>query len=170
MVEELKKQGGYLCNDEEKDKLESWMWVASAKTGHVALNPKIIAVSARRIAEDAGIAVPDGTKMLMVIGEKPGEERFSGEKLSPVLALWRYKTIDEAIELIAKLHHYAGLGHSCGIYSFNSDYIRKVAIGGQGQPDPGPSGPCAVRRGPFPQRHALHGHAGMRHLGRQHHH
>jgi len=127
MVEELKKQGGYLCNPAEKKKLESWMWVANAKTGHVALNAKIIAVSARRIAEGAGIAVPDGTKMLMVIGEKPGEERFSGEKLSPVMALWRYKTIDEAIELIATLHKYAGLGHSCGIYSFNPDYIRKVA-------------------------------------------
>jgi acyl-CoA reductase-like NAD-dependent aldehyde dehydrogenase len=45
----------------------------------------------------------------MVIGEKPGEERFSGEKHSPVMALWRYKTIDEAIELIATLHKYAGL-------------------------------------------------------------
>jgi len=128
MVVELRKQGGYLCSSEEKKKLENWMWVASAKTGHVALNSKIIAISACRIAKDAGIAVPDETRMLMVIGEKPGEERFSGEKLSPVMALWRYGTIDEAIGLIDKLHNYAGLGHSCGIYSFNSEYIRKVAM------------------------------------------
>jgi sulfoacetaldehyde dehydrogenase len=127
MVGELVKQGGYLCNAEEKQKLENWMWVASAKTGHVALNPKIIAVSARRIAEGAGISVPEGTKMLMVIGEKPGVERFSGEKLSPVMALWRYGNIEEAIDLIATLHKFAGLGHSCGIYSFNPEYIRKVA-------------------------------------------
>jgi len=65
--------------------------------------------------------------MLMVIGETPGEERFSGEKISPVLALWRYQTIDEAIDLISKLHRYAGLGHSCGIYTFNPDYIHQVA-------------------------------------------
>ena len=127
MVAELKKQGGYLCNADEKARLEKWMWVANAKTGEVALNPKVVAISARRIAADAGIAVPDTTRMLMVIGERPGEERFSGEKISPVLALWRYQTIDEAIGLIEKLHRYAGLGHSCGIYSFNSEYIHRVA-------------------------------------------
>lgn len=127
MVAELKKQGGYLCNADEKARLEKWMWVANAKTGEVTLNPKVVAISARRIAADAGIAVPDPTRMLMVIGQKPGEERFSGEKISPVLALWRYQTIDEAIGLIEKLHRYAGLGHSCGIYSFNSDYIHRVA-------------------------------------------
>ena len=127
MVAELKKQGGHLCNPEEKVRLEKWMWVANAKTGEVTLNPKVVAISARRIAADAGITVPDTTRMLMVIGETPGEERFSGEKISPVLALWRYQTIDEAIDLISKLHRYAGLGHSCGIYTFNPDYIHQVA-------------------------------------------
>ncbi|MCU0564182.1 MAG: aldehyde dehydrogenase family protein [Desulfobacterales bacterium] len=128
MVAELKKQGGHLCNPEEKDKLEKWMWAANPKTGEVGLNPKVVAISARRIAADAGIAVPDGTRFLMVVGERPGEERFSGEKISPVLALWRYGTIDEAIGLIEKLHTYAGMGHSVGIYSFNRDYIHKVAL------------------------------------------
>ena len=128
MVAELKKQGGYLCSPEEKAKLETWMWVANPKTGEVGLNPKVVAISARRIAADAGISVPDSTRMLMVVGERPGEERFSGEKISPVLALWRYGTIDEAIGLIEKLHTYAGMGHSVGIYSFNRDYIHKVAL------------------------------------------
>ena len=128
MVAELKKQGGYLCSPEEKAKLEKWMWVANPKTGEVGLNPKVVAISARRIAADAGISVPDSTRMLMVVGERPGEERFSGEKISPVLALWRYGTIDEAIGLIEKLHTYAGMGHSVGIYSFNRDYIHKVAL------------------------------------------
>ena len=128
MVAELKKQGGYLCSPEEKAKLEKWMWVANSKTGEVGLNPKVVAISARRIAADAGISVPDSTRMLMVVGERPGEERFSGEKISPVLALWRYGTIDDAIGLIEKLHTYAGMGHSVGIYSFNRDYIHKVAL------------------------------------------
>ena len=64
----------------------------------------------------------------LALGERAGEERFSGEKISPVLALWRYGTIDEAIGLIQKLHTYAGMGHSVGIYSFNRDYIHKVAL------------------------------------------
>lgn len=127
LVVEFRKQGGYLCTPEEKGKLEAWMWVESSKSGHLALNPKIIAVSARRIAAGAGISAPENTRMLMVLGEKPGEERFSGEKLSPVMALWKYKTIDDAVALTAKLHRYAGLGHSCGIYTFNRDYIHTVA-------------------------------------------
>jgi sulfoacetaldehyde dehydrogenase len=128
MVAELKKQGGHLCTPEEKTKLEKWMWAANPKTGEVGLNPKVVAISARRIAADAGVSVPDSTRFLMVVGERPGEERFSGEKISPVLALWRYGTIDEAIGLIEKLHTYAGMGHSVGIYSFNRDYIHKVAL------------------------------------------
>jgi sulfoacetaldehyde dehydrogenase len=128
MLAELKTQGGYLCSPEEKAKLEAWMWVANPKTGEVGLNPKVVAISAQRIAADAGISVPDSTRMLMVVGERPGEERFSGEKISPVMALWRYGTIDDAIGLIEKLHTYAGMGHSVGIYSFNRDYIHKVAL------------------------------------------
>ncbi|MCP4755592.1 MAG: aldehyde dehydrogenase family protein [Proteobacteria bacterium] len=127
MLEELVKQGGYLCNGDEKAKLEKWMWVPTKKTGHSALNLKVVAVSAKQIADDAEIQVPDSTRMLLVQDDTPGEGRFSGEKISPVLTLWRYKTFDEALEMVRKMHEYAGLGHSCGIYSFNQDYIQKAA-------------------------------------------
>ncbi len=128
LVAQLKKQGGYLCNADEKAKVEQWMWVETGQPGKRALNLKIVAVSAKKIARDAGFDVPDDTRMLMVEGEELGVERFSGEKLSPVLALWKYKgTIDTAIETVTKLHEYAGMGHSCGLYSFNSEYIDKVA-------------------------------------------
>jgi sulfoacetaldehyde dehydrogenase len=127
MVAEFEKQGGYLCSEDEKAKLEKWMWTPTKKTGHLALNPKVVAVSAKRIANDAGIEVPDDTKMLMVMGKNPGEGRFSGEKISPVMAIWKYRTIDEALEMVKKMHEYAGLGHSCGLYTFNQDYIHKAA-------------------------------------------
>ncbi|MBW2593892.1 MAG: aldehyde dehydrogenase, partial [Deltaproteobacteria bacterium] len=128
LVTQLKKQGGYLCNAHEKAMVEQWMWVETGKPGKRALNLKIVAVSAIKIARDAGFDVPDDTRMLMVEGEELGVERFSGEKLSPVLALWKYKgTIEQAIETVTKLHEYAGMGHSCGLYSFNSEYIDKVA-------------------------------------------
>lgn len=127
MVAEFEKQGGYLCSEDEKAKLEKWMWTPTKKTGHLALNLKVVAVSAKRIANDAGIEVPDDTKMLMVMGKNPGEGRFSGEKISPVMAIWKYRTIDEALEMVKKMHEYAGLGHSCGLYTFNQDYIHKAA-------------------------------------------
>ena len=110
MVTELVKQGGYLCNPEEKKMLEKWMWTPTKKTGHLALNLKVVAVSAKQIANDAGIQVPDNTRMLMVEGQSPGMGRFSGEKISPVIALWKHKTFDEALEMVKKMHAYAGLG------------------------------------------------------------
>lgn len=128
MAEAFNGKGGYLCNEEEKQKLYDWLWVPSKKTGKLALNTAIIAVSAKKIAKDAGLKVPDDTKMLMVLGDDPGAGKFSGEKLSPVMTLWKYDTIDDAIDIITKLHDYAGKGHSCGIYTFDAKYIDKVSL------------------------------------------
>ena len=123
----LQQHGGYVCNQEEKSKLGDWMWPPSEKPDKPALNPEVVAISASRIAAGAGLTVPESTTMLLVEAEDAGIDRFSGEKISPVMALWKYDTIDEAIEKITKMHEYAGLGHSCGIYSFDSKLIHKVA-------------------------------------------
>jgi sulfoacetaldehyde dehydrogenase len=127
MIEALKKQGGYLCSDDEKKKLENCMWTPTNRPGHLALNLNIVAKSAKTIAAEAGIEAPDSVKMLMVLDTEPGMGRFSGEKISPVLTLWKYKTFDEALEMVKKLHEYAGLGHSAGLYSFNQEYIQRAA-------------------------------------------
>lgn len=124
---EFKKRGGYLCSAEEKKRLQGWMWKDKKNSGNLSLNPEVVAISAPKIATLAGIDVPDDTTMLMVEGEDAGVDVFSGEKISPVLALWKYRTIDEAIDMVSKMHEYAGLGHSCGLYSFNKTYIDKVA-------------------------------------------
>ncbi len=128
MAQALRAKGGYLCNSEEAERLEKWMWIFNPKTGQITLNSKIIAVSAKRIADDAGIKVPDTTTMLMVMGEKPGQGHYSGEKLSPVMTLWKYDKFDEAIEIQRKLTEYAGIGHSCGIFTFNTNYINAIAL------------------------------------------
>ena len=127
LVSELVKQGGYLCNAEEKAKIEEWMWIPTKNPGERALNLKVVAKSSHQIAADAGFEVPKETKSLLVEAEDAGVERFSGEKLSPVLSLWKYNTIDDAMETVIKLYDYAGTGHSCGLYSFNPEYIDKVA-------------------------------------------
>jgi acyl-CoA reductase-like NAD-dependent aldehyde dehydrogenase len=126
MVEALKNEGGYLCNEDEKAKLKNWMWIASKKTGQLGLNPAVVAQGAEKIAEAAGLSVPAGTKMLMVECDNPGCDKFSGEKISPVLALWKYSDFTDAMATQVKLTEYAGVGHSCGLYTFNQDYIEKL--------------------------------------------
>ena len=122
MLDALKKNGGYLCNSEEKARLRAVMW----PDGHI--NPKIVATSPLDIAAAAGLAVPDDTRFLMVLGEKVGQEDpFSGEKLSPVLALWKYREFGEAVDLVEKITRFCGYGHSCGIHSFDEGHILELA-------------------------------------------
>jgi sulfoacetaldehyde dehydrogenase len=123
MLEKLKAKGGYLCNSEEKEKLRNTIW---DEAGH--LNTAIVAQPAHKIASMAGLDVPAKTEFYIVIEEGWGAEfPFSGEKLSVVMALYRAKDIDHAIELTNNIQSYQGQGHSCGIYSNSDDNIMKLA-------------------------------------------
>lgn len=128
MVAEFEGHGGKLCSEEEKAKLERWLW-APNKKGEIALNPKVVAVSAARIAADAGVEAAAGTTMLMVrCDDAYAETRWRGEKLSPVMTLWRYERFAEAVAMATALTEYAGLGHSCGIHTENEEYIERLAL------------------------------------------
>jgi len=64
----------------------------------------------------------------MVHGEAIGTaDLFSGEKLSPVLTLWRYHDFDEAIGLVRDITRYSGYGHSCGIHSTDPARVLELA-------------------------------------------
>jgi sulfoacetaldehyde dehydrogenase len=123
MLLELKQQGGYLASGEEKQKLEQVMWI----NGH--LNKDVIAQSAQKIAELTGISLPEGKTFIVV--EETGIGKgypFSGEKLSVVLAVYRYETFEEAIEKVNGITDYQGKGHSCGIHSNKPEHIQRLAM------------------------------------------
>lgn len=125
---EFRKRGAYFCSAEEREKLAEWMWRPNKK-GNISINPKIIAQSAVKIAGDAGLEVPEDTRILMVEGSLPVEEDFySGEKLSPVLTIYRYNRFDEGLKLLQAITDHAGRGHSCGIHTFNDEYIEKLSL------------------------------------------
>lgn len=123
-MECLKAEGAYLTTPEEKGKLEKAMW----PDGHM-LNRDIVTQPAERIGEIAGINVPEGTQMILVEESGRGKEfLFSGEKLSVVLAVYRYEEFDEAIQIVNEIHAYQGAGHSCGIQSNDEEHILKLAL------------------------------------------
>jgi len=123
MLERLKAKGGYLCNAQEKEKLRNTIW---DEEGH--LNTAIVAQPAQKIASMAGLDVPETTEFYIVIEEGWGKDfPFSGEKLSVVMALYRARDIDHAIELTNNIQSYQGQGHSCGIYSSSDENIMKLA-------------------------------------------
>jgi sulfoacetaldehyde dehydrogenase len=52
---------------------------------------------------------------------------FSGEKLSPVLAVYRARDFAAAFDCLQAIYDYQGSGHSCGIYSENDAHIQRIA-------------------------------------------
>lgn len=123
MIEALREEGGYLCTEEEREKLRAYMWPDGK-----ALNRDIIARTALFIAEQVGISVPANTRFLMVLGTRPGpEDRFSGEKLCPVLTVWQWTDFDEMIERMKEMHRFSGEGHSASIHSENDERREQLA-------------------------------------------
>ena len=108
---EFANRGCYFLNPVEKEMVRKTIIINGA------LNAKIVGQSAATIASLAGVKVPQGTKIL--IGEVEStdiSEEFAHEKLSPVLAMYKYKTFDEALEKAEKLVEDGGYGHTSSIY------------------------------------------------------
>lgn len=123
MIALLKTEGGYLVNQEEKEKLKNAMWV----DGH--LSREIVAKPASRIAETAGFSIPNAAKFIMVEETGIGQDYpFSGEKMSVVVTIYKYNEFSEAIEKVNKITAYSGYGHSCGIHSNDDDHIMQLAL------------------------------------------
>ena len=127
MLDELKAQGGYMCNDDEKSKVQKALF-PEWPNNHV-LNRDIVAQPVEVIAKLAGITVPEGTKFIMVEETGSGEEHpFSGEKMSLILAIYKCRDIDDGIRIVNANHAYSGAGHSCGIHSQTEANILKFAL------------------------------------------
>jgi len=124
MITCLQTEGGYLCTTEERETLRKFMW----PNGHT-LNRDIVAKSAETLADMAGLDVPQGTKFIMVLGEKVGpEDRFSGEKLSPVLTVWKWSDYHEMLDRLEKILQFSGEGHSVSIHSERDDRRVELAL------------------------------------------
>ena len=123
---EVKKEfayrGCYFLKKDELNKVRKTIIVGGS------LNAKIVGQSAFKIAEMAGVSVPESTKIL--IGEVESvdiSEEFAHEKLSPVLAMYKAKTFDEAIAKAERLVADGGYGHTSAIY-IDVNEKEKLAI------------------------------------------
>jgi sulfoacetaldehyde dehydrogenase len=122
-LDQLQKEGGYLASEEDKKKLQAVMWDSE---GHRTLDT--VARAASDIAQRAGFPLPEGKTFIIVKEDKIGKQyRFSGEKLSPVLSIFKYHGFDNALRMVDQIFEVGGKGHSCGIYSFNDEHIHRLA-------------------------------------------
>ena len=108
---EFADRGCYFLNPEETEKVRKTIIINGA------LNAKIVGQKAHTIAALAGVEVPETTKIL--IGEVESvdiSEEFAHEKLSPVLAMYKAKTFDEALDKAERLIADGGYGHTSSVY------------------------------------------------------
>ena len=125
MLEKLKAKGGLVLDAEQKTKLQNAIWEDGEH-----INAKIVAQSPQFIADYAGFEIPESTAFFIVPETGYGPDyKFSGEKMTVTMALYRAKDIDAAIALTNNIQAYQGQGHSCGIYSNSDENIRKLAEG-----------------------------------------
>lgn len=123
LVNALTEEGGYVLNEEEKQLMQSKMWVEGI------LAKEIIAQPADKIAEFIGLNIPKDRKFFMVEETKVGKEHpFSGEKLSVTVTLYKYKEFQDAVDKVNEIIEYQGKGHSCGIHSTNDEHILEYAL------------------------------------------
>ena len=110
---ELAERGAYILKGEEIDKVRKT--ILNEKGG---LNADIVGQSACKIAKMAGVNVPETAKVL--VGEVTSvelEEPFSHEKLSPVLAMYKAKSFEEALDKADRLIELGGMGHTSVLYT-----------------------------------------------------
>ncbi|MBR2785292.1 MAG: bifunctional acetaldehyde-CoA/alcohol dehydrogenase [Clostridia bacterium] len=108
---EFKARGCYFLNPEETEKVRKTIIINGA------LNAKIVGQKAHTIAELAGVKVPETTKIL--IGEVESvdiSEEFAHEKLSPVLAMYKAKSFEDATDKALRLVLDGGIGHTSSLY------------------------------------------------------
>jgi sulfoacetaldehyde dehydrogenase len=124
LLAQLQLEGGYLVSERERQWLQAAYWDTE---GH--RTPDTIARAASVVAQRAGFTIPEGKTFLLVEERHIGKDHlFSTEKLGTVLAVFRYKGFDMALEMVRQIFETAGKGHSCGIYSFNDDHIHRLAM------------------------------------------
>jgi sulfoacetaldehyde dehydrogenase len=126
LVRRLTDAGAHRCDERQKDALRAVMWPDGGPVPVMA----VVAKPAAHIAELAGFGVEPGCPMLLVEETGAGPDHpFSGEKLSVVLAVYRYEGgITAAADLVNAITSYQGLGHTCGIHTSSDANVERLAL------------------------------------------
>jgi len=108
---EMQAQGGYFLTENEAEKVRGVMFAGGK------LNAEIVGQSADKVARVCGVRAPKNTKVLVAEVCSTGEdEPFAKEKLSPVLAMYKADTFEDALDKADALVQGGGLGHTACIY------------------------------------------------------
>ena len=123
VIEEFRKDGAYIVDTpEDLEKIRGALF-EDGKT-----NRHSVGQSCQKVAELAGIEIPEDTKVIVAVAEGTGlTDSLGGEKMAPVISAYRYKDLDDAIRIAAENLEKDGKGHSVSFHTNSEDHIAKVA-------------------------------------------
>ncbi|MDA1476943.1 bifunctional acetaldehyde-CoA/alcohol dehydrogenase [Bacillus changyiensis] len=122
---EMTSHNCYFLNESEKAKVEKLV----INEDKCAVNPDIVGMPAYKIAEMAGVKVPEDTKILVAELKGVGPQYpLSREKLSPVLACYKVNGLQEGLERAEQMLEFGGIGHSAVIHTTDQDAIQKFGL------------------------------------------
>ena len=128
VAEELRREcqalGAYFLNQAEKDALAKGL-----VTSQRLLNPALVGKPALFIAQQVGLKVPDGTRVLIAPLAGVGRDHpLSIEKLAPILSWYVVEDWREGCERCIQILRYGGMGHTMSIHSKNEDVILQFGL------------------------------------------
>ena len=122
VLKKFAELGAHICDEKETELLARM--VIDPKT--CSMQPMAVGQKATDIARLVGLTVKPGTKLLIAPIQGVGPEHpLSVEKLFPVLAVYRAKSVDEALKVCVDVNHAGGLGHTAVVFSRNEEVIRR---------------------------------------------
>ncbi|WP_026567495.1 bifunctional acetaldehyde-CoA/alcohol dehydrogenase [Bacillus sp. UNC41MFS5] len=123
--QEMISNNCYFLTEEEKAKVEKLV----INEHSCAVNPDIVGMAAAKIAEMAGVKVPNETKILVAELTRVGPEfPLSREKLSPVLACYKVSSLEEGLKRAEEMLEFGGLGHSAVIHTTDQTVIKEFGL------------------------------------------
>jgi sulfoacetaldehyde dehydrogenase len=118
----LERAGAWRCSADEKSRIEGKLWI----NGN--LNRELIARDADIFAEGVGLAETAKASRFFLVEESfDAESKFTDEKLSLVLTVYRANDFDHAVELVTDILNVQGKGHSCGIHTKDATQPTRLA-------------------------------------------
>ncbi len=123
----LAAEGGVLATPDERSQLEAAMFPSGA------LSPTVVAQSAPRLAQLAGLGRDGYAACRFIMAHEDtshvgSRHPLSGEKLSPVLTLYRVADFDAAIAQVRAIYDYQGKGHSVGVHGASPQEILRLGL------------------------------------------
>lgn len=122
ILKEFEANGCYVVRDpEELEKVRGALFDDGKPNRHS------VGQSCGKVAELAGIQIPEGTRAIVAVAEGTGlTDLLGGEKMAPVISAYPYSDLDDGIKIAAENLEKDGKGHSVSFHSDSEEHIAKV--------------------------------------------